>query len=388
MKVLLMAWTIYDSRLEQFADDCTGAGTVIKNICEYIGRQTESYLFVGKCRMPEMKLGHIHIVGTDTEPAVEGEGLTRTEKRLRTRTNAFRSALDTIKPDIVNIHGIGELALRCIGVCTEKNIPYVYTEHLFITRDKQFSQYDNSLELQERLYPMPGLNIVAVSSGMKHKIHRDFPSIPFDKIQVITNGTDFVPDIVQSDFSDKYGLNGKKVLLCVGTILDRKNQCQLVRMFQLLSLAIQDKLIILFCGHDCMNGTLQNCINVADLQDKMIYVGAVRSDDMKKYYSVADGLVMPSYAEGLSIAALEAISYGLPVIMFSDSECMQDLQDEKVICTAAERSDQCLAEAVVEWYEKEWDRQYIADYARRFSLERVAEEYMEYYQDVINEMGE
>ena len=314
MKVLLMAWTIYDSRLEQFADDCTGAGTVIKNICEYIGRQTESYLFVGKCRMPEMKLGHIHIVGTDTEPAVEGEGLTRTEKRLRTRTNAFRSALDTIKPDIVNIHGIGELALRCIGVCTEKNIPYVYTEHLFITRDKQFSQYDNSLELQERLYPMPGLNIVAVSSGMKHKIHRDFPSIPFDKIQVITNGTDFVPDIVQSDFSDKYGLNGKKVLLCVGTILDRKNQCQLVRMFQLLSLAIQDKLIILFCGHDCMNGTLQNCINVADLQDKMIYVGAVRSDDMKKYYSVADGLVMPSYAEGLSIAALEAISYGLQLL--------------------------------------------------------------------------
>ena len=137
-----------------------------------------------------------------------------------------------------------------------------------------------------------------------------------------------------------------------------------------------------------MNGTLQDCINAADLQDKLIYVGAVSSDDMKKYYSVADGLVMPSYAEGLSIAALEAISYGLPVIMFSDSECMQELQDEKVVCTAAERSDQCLAEAVVEWYGREWDRQYITDYARYFSLERVAEEYMEYYQDVINEMGE
>lgn len=383
-----MTWTIYDSRLKEFAYNYTGAGMVIKNICEYIGRHAESYLLLGKCRLPQMQLGHIHIVGTDAEPDVEEEGLGRVEKHLRVMTNAFRSALERIKPDIVDFHGIGELTQRCIGVCIETKTPYVYTEHLFIAKDKQFDQYDQTLEWQERLYPIPGLRIIAVSSGMKHKIIRDYPSISSGNIQVITNGTDFVADMVQSDFRSRYGLFGKKVLLCVGTILDRKNQCQLVRTFRLLPSAVQDKLKILFCGYDSMNGELQDRIAAAGLQDKLIYAGAVGNEDMKKFYSVADGLVMPSYAEGLSIAALEAIAYGLPVILFSDSECAEDLDDEKVVCIAGERSDGCLAEAVSDWYGREWDRRYIADYAKRFSLERVAAEYMAYYHCVLNGTGE
>lgn len=48
MKILSMAWTIYDERLREFSKDCTGGGLVIKNICEYIGRDVASYLFIGK----------------------------------------------------------------------------------------------------------------------------------------------------------------------------------------------------------------------------------------------------------------------------------------------------------------------------------------------------
>lgn len=387
MKVLSMAWTIYDSRLEQFAHNYTGAGMVIKNICEYIGRREESYLFLGKCRLPEMRLGNIRIVGTDREPDVDGEGFDRVEKHLRVMTNAFRSALGRIKPDIVDFHGIGELMRRCIDVCIETKTPYVYTEHLFIGKDKQFDRYEETLEWQQKLYPIPGLRIIVVGSGMKHKIIRDYPSISPDNIQVITNGTDFVPEMVQSDFRSRYGLYGKKVLLCVGTILDRKNQCQLVKAFRLLPTAIQDKLKILFCGYDSMNGVLQSRIAAAGLQDKLIYAGTVDNEDMKKFYSVADGLVMPSYAEGLSIAALEAVAYGLPIILFSDSECAEDLNDEKVACVAGERSDECLAEAISDWYGREWDKKYIVEYAGKFCLERVAEEYLAYYHRVLHETG-
>lgn len=73
---------------------------------------------------------------------------------------------------------------------------------------------------------------------------------------------------------------------------------------------------------------------------------------MKKYYSVVAGLIMPSYAEGLSLAALEAIAYGLPVIMVKDFECAEDLNDDKVVCFANERSDECLADDYIRYYKK------------------------------------
>lgn len=384
MKILSMAWTIYDSRLPEFCDNYTGGGLAIKNICEYIGRKQESYLFIGQRKLPEMELGNIHIVGTDCYPDVESDNLDANEKRLRTMTYAFESAVDKIAPDIVNFHGIGILMQRCIKICVRKNIPYVYTDHLFIEAKPAFIGYDANIELQKNIYSIPGIHVIAVSSGMKKKILRDFPQIPAESIRVIKNGTDFVATRKEErDLFQKYNLESKKVLLCVGTINYRKNQCQIVKAFQLLPPSLQDKIRVIFCGKDKMDGRLQESVADAGLQNNLIYVGVVSSDEMKKYYSIADGLIMPSYAEGLSIAALEAIVYGLPVIMFSDSECAEDLADEKVVCFAKERSDKCFAEAIEEWYRKEWDRKYIVDYAKYFTMERVADEYIEYYRNIL-----
>lgn len=384
MKILSMAWAIYDSRIPEFCDNCTGGRLVIKNICEYIGRKQESYLFLGRSKLPEMELDHIHIVGTDYYPDVEGDDLDMNERRLRTMSQAFESTVDKIVPDVVNFHGIGILTQRCIKICRDKNIPYVYTEHLFIEENPAFTGYDTNLEWQRNIYSIPGLRVIAVSSGMKKKILRNFPQIPNESISVIKNGTDFKAVWIDGGLSQKYDIKNKKILLCVGTINYRKNQIQIVKAFKFLPVSFRDNVKIIFCGRDRINGELQKSIVDAKLQNNMIYAGAMSSKEMKAYYSIADGLIMPSYAEGLSIAALETIAYGLPVIMFSDSECAEDLADEKVVCFAKERTDECLAEAIKEWYRKEWDKEYIINYARYFTMERVADEYIEYYRRRLN----
>lgn len=387
MKILSMAWSIYDNRLSEFCNNCTGGGLAIKNICEYIGRKQESYLFIGRCKMPEMKLGNINIVGTDCYPDVEDDCPDVNEKRLRTMTWAFESAVDRIVPDIVNFHGAGILMQRCIEICRNKSIPYVYTDHLFIENNPAFAGYNTNIELQKSIYAIPDIRVIAVSSGMKRKILRDFPKVSEESIYVIKNGTDFDATWVEGDLKGKYGLKNRKVLLSVGTISNRKNQSQIIKAFQLLPASLQDEIKIIFCGNDAMDGELQESIIEAELQDNLIYAGALSSNEMKKCYSIADGLIMPSYAEGLSIAALEAIAYGLPVIMFLDSECAEDLGDEKVVCFAKERSDVCLARSIEEWYGKEWNRDYIIDYAKYFTMERVADEYIEYYNRILNSVN-
>ena len=385
MKILSMTWTIYDNRISEFSKDYTGGGLMIKNICEYIGRTHESYLFIGRYKIAEQNLGNIHIIGTDIFPDTKDECSDVNENHLNTMTKAFEDAIEKISPDIVNFHGLGDLMQRCLKVCINRNVPYVYTDHLFIGSSFNIKGYNKNVKWEREVYSIPGLRIIAVSTGMKKKILKSFPHVLSENITVIKNGTDFTAEWNSGDLQKTYSLNNKKVLLCAGTVNYRKNQCQIIKAFQLLPLEIQDKLKIIFCGKDGMNGELQDCIANAGLQKRLIYVGAVSSEKMKKYYSISDGLIMPSYAEGLSIAALEALTYGLPIIMFADSECADDLNDEKIVCFAKDRSDFSLTEAIKTWYEKKWDKDYIIRYSGYFTMERVANDYINYYRRCIAE---
>lgn len=385
MKILSMAWTIYDSRLPMFSNNYTGGGLMIKNICEYIGRLQDSYLFLGKVKIPETELGNIHIIGTDNYPDAADVCCDANENHLRTMTNAFSDAVETIKPDIVNFHGSGILMQRCIAVCIKKNIPYVYTDHLFIGNDREIAGYGMVTKWENDIYNIPNINVITVGTGMKKRILLNYPNILPENIVVIKNGTNFIAEWKDGNIQTKYCLVNKKVLLCVGTINHRKNQCQIVNAFELLPACIRNKIKIIFCGKDGMNGQLQRRIAVAGLQENLIYAGAVSSEEMKEYYSVAEGLIMPSYAEGLSIAALEAIAYGLPVIMFTDSECADDLNDEEVACFARERSDSSLADAIYKWNEKKWDKNHIIAFSKYFTMERVADDYIAYYKRRIAE---
>lgn len=382
MKILSVTWAIYDDRLKEFSLNCTGGGLVVRNICEYIGRKEESYLLIGCCSLPSIRLGHINIIDTVSFAGIESKPSTN-EDHVRAMVRAFESTLSKIKPTIVNVHGIGELSKICVEICIARGVPCVYTEHLYIGLNSKIIGYDRAVLWENEMYSIPGIQVIAVSTGMKKKVMKDFPQIPEMNIHVIKNGTDFKADFIKSNIKEKYAEKEEKILLCVGTVLARKNQCQLVEAFQLLPRKIQDDIKIVFCGRDGMKGNLQNEIQKAGLGNKLIYAGAFSSEEMKKFYSIADGLVMPSLAEGLSIAALEMLAYGKPVIMFSDSECADDLNDEQVTCFAKIRTSQSLAEAIVKWYEKEWDSEYIKKYVKLFSMENMAENYIDYYNHLL-----
>ena len=385
MKILSVAWTIYDARLEPFMTNYTGAGLVIKNVCEYIGRKEESYLLIGKTKLPKMQIGNINIVKSDYDSEiVKLKG--KDSNYIQYMTSVFEQAVAEIKPDIINFHGYGDFNFSCIqNICMPKGLLFVVTEHLFIGKKDVdlFGGYNDKIDKEKLLYSIPGINIIAVSNGMKRKILNEFPLVKEEQIKVVLNGTDFHAEYIRSDLIRKYGIENKKILLCVGSLNERKNQLQIISVFAKQPV-LMENICVIFCGSDGLDGKFQKEIIENNLSDSLIYAGAVSSDDMKKYYSMADGLIMPSLAEGLSIAALEALAYGLPIIMFSDSECADDLNDSKVVCMAQNRTDYDLAQAIMKWYETEWDREYIKQYSQQFTMEKMAEEYIKYYKSIIN----
>lgn len=249
--------------------------------------------------------------------------------------------------------------------------------------EQNISKYDRDVEWEKELYNISNLNIVTVSTCMKKKILNDYSRLNPENLTVVRNGTDFSAKLMESDLRTKYSVQNKKVLLCVGNITERKNQLQLIDSYKLLPEYVRDEVAIFFCGIDRINGKLEERINKENLQNELIYVGAVSNDEMKKFYSIADGLIMPSLAEGLSIAALEAIAYGLPVIMSAKLECADDLSDENVSVLAKTQESSSIAEAITTWFNKKWDRKYIMKCASNFTMENMAEQYIELNKKVI-----
>lgn len=378
MTIISVAWTIYDERLKEFMNNCTGGGLVIKNICEYIGRKERSYLLLGKELLPELRLGNFTILKTLTDDAPEKSN---NQEYLDYLVSLFEKHVINLKPDIVNFHGIGDFVSQCVAVCDRLSVPYVATNHLYIGKDNTYGGYDRCGVWEDNLYLRPDIQVITVSTGIKKRMQKDYPNLK--DIKVILNGTDFMNSIEPVKPYINTLLQGKKVLVCVGTISERKNQLQVIDAFECLRDDIQESLAVLFCGNDRLGGQLQKRIREKNLEHKLFYCGALSSEQMKGLYSIADGLVMPSKAEGLSIAALEAIAYGLPVIMFLDSECAYDLNDERVVCFAKDRNDASLGDAINEWFNKDWNLEYIRQFSKNYTLEHTADEYIKFYKDYL-----
>jgi glycosyltransferase involved in cell wall biosynthesis len=333
---------------------------------------------------PERMVENINIVKTDydiTQKNVKGDN----KKYIDYMTDIFEKAVKKIQPDIINFHDYGDLAESIVKhVCSRLEIPYVITCHLYEAKNVEYSGYEDAREVSKRLLELPNIKIITVSNGMKRKILKDYRDYDEKRLVPILNGTDFKADRRNDTLKKELGIGNKKVLLCVGSIGNRKNQIQLLRVFE-QDASLREKVFVIFCGKMAVRTTYNiiDEIEKADLADCMLYVGALQNEEMKDFYSISDALIMPSYAEGLSISALEAIAYGLPIIMYEDSECADDLHDQRVSCFADSHSDASMGKAIHEWYEKSWDSEYIKNYSKRFTMDEMARNYLKFYEKTL-----
>ncbi len=379
MKVLSVVWKIQDNNIPKLALDLTGAGIVIHNICEYIGQKCNSYVMIGSESMKAVKSGNIQYLDNNLESLQEKDN----DKRLKLLIAGFSKNLELIKPDIVNFHGTGDFIFNCVKICIVKKIKYVVTIHLYIAKKINILKMETTKRYLSNILSLPEINIMVVGNGMKKKVLKDFPCIDKKNVYVIANGTDYMPVNTDGLIRKKFGVENKKVLILAGTINERKNQIQVVEAYKLLPDILKSKVMVFFCGKDTMDGQLEAAINASGYEQMLHYVGAIPSTEMYRYYSIADGYIMPSLAEGLSIACLEALRYGIPQIMFEDSECAEDLGDSKVSILVKERSNIALSKGIEQWYYTKWDTEYIKNYSNYFSMERVVSDYLEYYKKIL-----
>ena len=129
-------------------------------------------------------------------------------------------------------------------------------------------------------------------------------------------------DAHPADAIREWGLEHRKYLLYAGRISPEKGLECLIKAYQ--SLDLEHRLVIAG-GSSYSEKYIQRLHEVA--RGRVIFTGFVEGRLLAELYSNALAFVLPSQMEGLSVALLEALTYGLPAIV-SDIPENRELVDD------------------------------------------------------------
>jgi len=114
----------------------------------------------------------------------------------------------------------------------------------------------------------------------------------------------------------KIGFGSEKLVLFAGRLEPLKGVDLLMRAFASLPSRRNTRLIIL--GEDDENeieiDRLSRISDQLNIQEAVIFTGAVKHDLMPYFYNAADVCVVPSHYESFGLVALEALACGTPVV--------------------------------------------------------------------------
>lgn len=146
--------------------------------------------------------------------------------------------------------------------------------------------------------------------------------------------------------ADPVGEEGQiKTILCVARLVPRKNVGTLVAAFARAAAADPDWQLRIV-GYGAQLDPLRAQADMLGVGSRVIFEG--RKENAYPFYETAQLVVLPSYAEGLPLAPLEAMAHGLPSIGFSDCSGIPILIENGVTGLHVAREDQVesLAEGI------------------------------------------
>ena len=189
------------------------------------------------------------------------------------------------------------------------------------------TEFDRSGEnVQQQVYDierrgMHGASAVICVSRMTAAVATQRYDVRPEKIAVVYNGID-----TSSQGKSTSGRpRREKVVLFLGRLTMQKGpEYFLAVAKRVLTLMDNVKFIVAGSG-DQFHSTVYRASEMG-IGHKVLFTGFLRGDDVAHAFGMADLYVMPSVTEPFGIAALEAISHGVPVIISKNSGVSEVLE--------------------------------------------------------------
>jgi len=149
--------------------------------------------------------------------------------------------------------------------------------------------------------------VVAKCAGEIEMIHALDSTVD---VRFIPNGVDlavFQPGPAIPD-------HGPLHVICVARLIERKGQGHLIEAIKRLTDSGINVVLSLIGTGDSQRDYEDQARRLG-IEDRVRFVGYVPREEINKHYSAAHVFALPSYNEGMSLAALEAMAAGLPLVV-------------------------------------------------------------------------
>ena len=138
-------------------------------------------------------------------------------------------------------------------------------------------------------------------------IHQTDRHVP---VTIIPNGVDLNAFRPGAPIPD----DGPLKIICVARLIERKGQRHLIEAVRRLSDVGLDVVVDLVGTGDSFSAYLALARQL-EVEQRITFAGYVPREEIHQHYSAAHVFVLPSYYEGMALAALEALGAGLPLVV-------------------------------------------------------------------------
>jgi glycosyltransferase involved in cell wall biosynthesis len=212
------------------------------------------------------------------------------------------------RPDILHIHAIGPSLVTPLARLMRLKV--VVTHHgPDYDRDKWGPLGRLVLRLGERFGMTFANECIAISAVIQGMIRKKYRR----ESRLIPNGVVAVPTSAGTEYIRQFGLERGRYFLEVARIVAEKRQDDLIEAFGQAAVPGW-RLVIVGAGDQ---GDYGRAVRQAAARNGVVMTGYQTGEALRQLYSHAGAFVLPSSHEGLPIALLEALNFGLPVIASS-----------------------------------------------------------------------
>jgi len=296
-------------------------------------------------------------------------------------------ALFRFKVNIVHIH-IFQLfyIVPIIRLLKFFNIPLIWTIHGEVNYSKKSTTKIFDLINKKEKFKK-NVKIIKVADNINQNLWKEIANNDINSY-VITNGVDLktfsFSNTARKEIRNELKLTQEDILIgFVGRLEKEKGVDILINAFFQLSNIANLKLLII--GDGSLFNNYKHKVDQIGIDKCVIFAGGKKN--LSEWLSALDIFIQPSRAEGLSLATIEALSVGLPIIATDVGGTKELLHGGKSGILVPKESSEAISEAIKSLVDNSEMRKTLSeesiDQAQNFSTEKMVKAYLDIYQSFL-----